>query len=614
MAGPGTGKSYAMKRRVARLLEEGVPPEKVLAVTFTRVAAEDLHRELQKLDVPGCEELEGMTLHGLAMRILARQHVLKSLGRTPRPLNEFEQKAMYCDIAPHTGGKKKCKALVEAYEAAWARSQGDEPGFPATEEEKVFQKILIDWHIFHESMLIGEVIPYLVRYLKDNPAADEHSEFDHVLADEYQDLNKAEQTAIAYLSESAHICIVGDDDQSIYSFKSAHPDGIREWKKIHAGCADFEMAECQRCPTTVVEIANSLISHNKHRDPRSLKPIDAKGKGEVQIVQLSNPAVEAKWLAKKVKGLLGGGVQPSEIIVLVQRKRAARVILNALKAAEVPAKSYYEESQLESDDAQMHFAVLKLLLNKDDRVAMRYLLGAASNDFRAPAYARIRDHCETTGDTPYEALEKLAAGKLSLPHVQSLIDQFNAITKVLADLEPLKDDVSKLIEELFPPDVEAIAELRELALMAAAEAEDADELFGAMMKEITQPDIPPEVKDVRVMSLHKSKGLSSPYVFVAQCVQGVLPQISKKGTPKAVADAALEEARRLFFVGITRVKAGNGHAGSLFITYPKEMLAGTAKQLDIPFSKVNFGQAQLSPSIFLQELGPAAPKPAAGKP
>ena len=164
---------------------------------------------------------------------------------------------MYCDIAPDNGGMKKCKALVGAYEAAWARSQGDEPGFPATPEEKAFQKILIDWHVFHESMLIGEVIPYLVRYLKDNPAANEHSEFDHVLADEYQDLNKAEQTAIAYLSKNAHICIVGDDDQSIYSFKSAHPDGIREWKSIHADCADFAMAKCQRCPTIVVAMANS---------------------------------------------------------------------------------------------------------------------------------------------------------------------------------------------------------------------------------------------------------------------------------------------------------------------------------------------------------------------
>ena len=203
IAGPGTGKSYAMKRRVARLLEENVPPAQVLAVTFTRVAAEDLHRELQKLDVHGCEDLEGVTLHGLGMRILARSHVLQMMGRHPRPLNSFELKAMYQDIGPSNGGITATRALVQAYESAWAQSQGDPPGFPKTDEEKSFQQHLIDWHMFHESMLIGEIIPYLVRYLKENPQADEHTEFKHVLADEYQDLNKAEQTSIAYLSEKS---------------------------------------------------------------------------------------------------------------------------------------------------------------------------------------------------------------------------------------------------------------------------------------------------------------------------------------------------------------------------------------------------------------------------
>jgi DNA helicase-2/ATP-dependent DNA helicase PcrA len=547
------------------------------------------------------------------MRIIARQHVLKSLGRTPRPLNGFELKAMYSDIGPSNGGIKATKALVQAYEGAWAQSQGDQPGFPKNDQEKAFQKVLIDWHIFHESMLIGEVIPYLVRYLKENPAADEHSEFEHVLADEYQDLNKAEQTALAYLSEAAHICIVGDDDQSIYSFKHAHPDGIRQWKTIHGGCADFEMADCQRCPTTIVQIANSLISHNTLRDKRQLKPIDAKGKGEVQIVQVANSDIEAEWIAKKINVLLDKGVPPSEILVLVQRKRAARVILNALKVAEVPAKSYYEESQLETDDAQMHFAVFKLLLKRNDRVALRYLLGLGSHNFRASSYAKVRAHCEKTGNSPIDVLEELSTGALKLPHTKPLIEQYNKLKKVIADLEPLKDDVSKLVDELFPADQPEIAELRELALSVAEEAEVADDLFGAMMKEITQPDIPPEVKEVRVMSLHKSKGLSSPYVFIAQCVQGVLPQISRPGTPIAEVEAKLQEARRLFFVGITRAKAGGGHAGSLFITYPKEMGANKAKQLGIPFTKVNYGLAQLSPSIFIQELGKAAPAPVAGK-
>jgi DNA helicase-2/ATP-dependent DNA helicase PcrA len=248
----------------------------------------------------------------------------------------------------------------------------------------------------------------------------------------------------------------------------------------------------------------------------------------------------------------------------------------------------------------------------DDRVALRYLLGLGSQNFRATAYAKVRAHCEQTGEAPWDVLEKLSAGTLRLPHTKPLVEQFEKIRKIVADLEPLKDDVPKLIEQLFPANVDAIGELRELALAVSEEAGNADDLFSMMMKEITQPDIPPEVKEIRVMSLHKSKGLSAPYVFIAQCVQGVLPQIPKEGTPKAVADAALEEARRLFFVGITRVKSGGGHAGALFITYPREMGANSARQLDIPFTKEKFGLAQLSPSMFIQELGQAAPAPVAG--
>jgi DNA helicase-2/ATP-dependent DNA helicase PcrA len=193
-----------------------------------------------------------------------------------------------------------------------------------------------------------------------------------------------------------------------------------------------------------------------------------------------------------------------------------------------------------------------------------------------------------------------------------MIEQFEKVKKVLEDLEAFRDNVPGLVDELLPVGQASVVDLRELALAVMAEANDAGELFSLMMKEITQPDIPPEVKEVRVMSLNKSKGLSSPYVFIAQCLQGVLPKIQKEGTPQVVVDARLEEARCLFFVGITRVKAGGGHAVSLFLTYPREMGANTAKGLGIPFTKTVNGRAQLTPSMFIQELGPKAPAPVAG--
>lgn len=614
IAGPGTGKSFAMKRRVARLLEAGVKPNELLAVTFTRVAAEDLHRELLKLGTPGCEQLEGQTLHSLAMRILSRKHVFQALGRVPRPLNTFETAAMICDLATDNGGKRACKKLIKAYEAAWAQSQGDEPGFAKTEEEKKLQKALLDWLTFHRSMLIGELIPYLVRYLKDNPAAAERKEFKHLLVDEYQDLNKAEQSALAYLGENAEICIVGDDDQSIYSFKSAHPEGIREWKDINPGCADLQMADCHRCPTTVVSMANALIAVNVNRSPRALNPLTEKGAGEVHIVQLSSLESEADWIAKQVSTLVTNGIHPSEIIILVQRSVAGRPILNALTKAKVPSKSYYEESQLETDAAQKRFALFKLLLNTEDRVALRYLLGAGADDFRAKPYARLREHCETTGDAPWNAMEKLSSGTLSLSHTKSLVKAFVALKAELDILIGLATEIAKFVDALFPPGDDDILELRKLALAKIEEAENPSDLLGLMMKEITQPDIPPAVEEVRLMSLHKSKGLSSPYVFIAGCVEGILPPAFDAATPKAQLDAAIEEARRLFYVGITRVKADptNGRPGSLFVTYAQQMTIADAYRNNIGFNTKSGTMANLLASRFLNDLGPTAPKPKAG--
>lgn len=614
IAGPGTGKSFAMKRRVARLLEVGVSPKHLLAVTFTRVAAEDLHRELQKLGVPGCEELEGQTLHSLAMRILSRKHVLEAVGRTPRSLNSFEVNALVSDIAEASGGKRAAKKMILGYTAAWAQGQGDEPGFAKTDEEKSFQAALLAWLEFHEGMLIGELIPYLVRYLKDNPGAAERSEFKHLLVDEYQDLNKAEQTAIAFLGQGAEICIVGDDDQSIYSFKCAHPDGIREWKDLHPACADLEMADCYRCPTTVVEMANALINVNSNRAPRELSPLPDNGAGEVAIVQVPYLHNEATWITAKVKELLEKEVHPSEIIILVQRAVATKPILNALRGEGIPAKSYYEESQLDSEAAQMRFALFKLFLDNEDRVALRYLLGWDRDDFRCKPYARVRQHCEANGDSPWVAMDKLADEALAIPYTKPLIEEFKLIKDALEELDGVKDDLAAFIDALFPDADPDVSELRELALAQMEAADTPEDLLSAMMQEITQPDIPPTVEEVRLMSLHKSKGLSSPYVFIAGCVEGILPPSFEDAPSKEAKDAALEEARRLFYVGITRVKADpeNDRPGSLFLTYAQQMPAKDAYGANVAFKTQSGALANLLPSRFIGELGSAAPAPVKG--
>jgi len=331
----------------------------------------------------------------------------------------------------------------------------------------------------------------------------------------------------------------------------------------------------------------------------------------VQVPYIHN---EAAWITAKVKGLLEKGVHPSEIIVLVQRAVAGKPILNALKGEGIPAKSYYEESQLDSEAAQARFALFKLFLDNEDRVALRYLLGSGGNDFRANAYARVRQHCENSGDTPWAAMNKLAEGTLTIAYTGPLVAQFNTIKGELEALEAVKGDLTAFIDALFPDADPDVSELRELALAQMEAAETPEDLLSAMMQEITQPDIPPTVEEVRLMSLHKSKGLSSPYVFIAGCVEGILPPAPDSDLPKAVNDAALEEARRLFYVGITRVKADpvNDRPGSLFITYARQMTIADAYGANVAFQTQSGPMANLLPSRFIGELGPAAPAPVAG--
>lgn len=616
VAGPGTGKSFAMKRRVARLLESGVNPRIILPVTFTRVAAEDLHRELVGMGVPGCENIEGVTLHSLAFRILNRNHVLHATGRTPSPLNDFEVKPLIADLKGAHGGVKGVKERIKAYESAWARLQHEAPGYVQSEEDAGFFRDLMPWLVFHKAMLIGEVIPHLYSYLRDNPAADERSEFSYILVDEYQDLNKAEQGVIDLLADNAEVCIVGDDDQSIYSFKNAHPDGIRDWLISRPGADDLTLDECRRCPTTVTEMAGHLIAHNVNRPvPRPLAIRAENGPGDVRIVQYTTLTNEVSGVVNMITDMVANGVPPGDILVLAQRSAIGTPIYEGLIGRGVQAKSYYAEAELDAEEAQRRFALLKLYVSREDRVALRWLLGLGSSTWLSGGYRRLRSYCELNGVTPWQALEQLEAGIISIPHTGPLVVRFRQIQGEIQVLEQLHG-LSAVVDQLFPDGNDAVRDLRALALqvLEAVGDENREEFVTELSSAISKPEIPSEIADVRIMSLHKSKGLSAPVTFICGCVQGLLPRLPSQAMTDAERDAYLEEQRRLFYVGITRVKAApdQGKPGTLILTNSRTMAVADALGAGIQPAYVHRGRASLIASPFIGELGPSAPAPVAG--
>lgn len=615
VAGPGAGKSFAMKRRVARLLEAGVDPKSILPVTFTRVAAEDLHRELVGMGVEGCNQLRGTTLHSLALRTLMRNHVLVATGRTPRPLNDFEMKPLEFDLGAY-GGLRDIRKKIRAYESAWARLQHDEPGFAQSAEDIAFANALVGWLQFHEAMLIGEVIPQFHEYLRSNPAAPERTEYAHILVDEYQDLNKAEQSAIELLSDNADVCIVGDDDQSIYSFKHAHPEGIREWVEMNVGADDLTLVECRRCPTRVVHMANSLIAHNQYRPvPRQLVPRTENGAGDVRIIQYVSLDDEIQGVVNTIAELIQSGTPPGDILVLAQRGVIGTPIFERLVEQEIPVRSYYVEAELDSEEAQRRFALLKLFVSRNDRVALRWLLGLGSDNWCAPAYRRIRERCDANNSYPWKVLSEVADGNYSIPYVGPLVDRFREIRDQLEQLEQCPD-IRAVIDHIFPDGFAGTRELREVALAILDKLEDDNRarFLSELVSAIATPEIPSEIEDVRIMSLHKSKGLSAPVTIIAGCVEGLLPTRPDQSLPPRARAASLEEQRRLFYVGISRVKASpeSGQPGTLVLTYSQQMPLATAMGAGISPAGFAYGTANLNASRFIAELGPSAPQPVAG--
>jgi ATP-dependent DNA helicase UvrD/PcrA len=547
--------------------------------------------------------------------MLMRNHVLEATGRNARPLNDFEVDALVCDLVDAHGGKREVSKLLMAYEAAWARLQHHEPGHVQSAEDTAFSANLLAWMRFHEAMLIGEVIPQFYEYLRSNPVAPERTEHQHILVDEYQDLNKAEQGVIQLLSTDAHVCIVGDDDQSIYSFKHAHPEGIRQWISLNQDAHDLELSECRRCPTTVVSIANSLIGHNQMRIvPRQLTPRPQNGPGVVQIIQYDRLADEVAGIATIVREFIEAGVPPGDILILAQRGVIGTPIYESLRGYNVPTRSYYAEAELDALDAQRRLALLKLFVDREDRVALRWLVGHASPSFHAAGCRRVRAHCEQHGLSPCQTLEQLSDGQLAIRHTGPIVSAFNGIVQELDALEALPD-IAAVIDHLLPVGDDSIRDLRDVATRVLAEVGEGDRaawLF-QLLQEITRPEVPSEIADVRIMSLHKSKGLSAPVTIIAGCVEGLLPRQPDPGMPLADQQAMIEEQRRLFFVAISRVKADPlaGKPGTLILTSSRQMPLRTAMGAGIRPASNRYGVARLNASRFLGELGPGAPQPIA---
>lgn len=418
-AGPGTGKTFALMRRVWRLIVGGADPRRLFVGTFTRTAASDLKKSLSELGIPGIDNIRAGTIHAYCFGLLAKHEVFEWTRRTPRPLLVFEERFLVEDIGRQFGTVSERQNRLEAFAAAWARRQSEDPGWPTDPVDQRCHHATIGWLQFHEAMLIGELIAIANAYLRANPAP----VFDHVLVDEYQDLNRAEQAVIDLLAVRGSKVIIGDEDQSIYEFKCANPEGMRDFGDRHPGTFDIPLTECRRCPRLVVEMANELIARNQNRRPRQLVPRLGNPEGEVRVVRWPSAEDEARGLAQYIGGRINAGdVRPGRVLVLTPRRYFGYAIRDQIRSLDIQAQSFFTEEELEGTPkdlercaSQRAFTLLNLLTSPSDRVSLRCWCGFGSPSLNRGAWGRLRTYSEAQGARPRDILQAIAQGQLTIP-------------------------------------------------------------------------------------------------------------------------------------------------------------------------------------------------------
>jgi len=608
-AGPGTGKSYSLKRRVTRLLNDGVFPQRILVVTFTRVSALDLQGELAEMGVDGAESIRATTLHALAMRMLGLQSVLTRFSRAIRIISAFERDPMIADLMKRGRGKRDIRDMLLAYEGMWATLQDDKPRDAQKPEEKAFEDDLRAWLDFHDAMLMDELIPRLYRLLETNPDLLNPDRYSHVLVDEFQDLNKAEQSLCDLVAGNASVTIVGDEDQSIYGFKHAHPNGIRDWPQGKDHVDNVELVDCYRCPSLVVAAANALISVEPRSDRALLNSLPEKGRGEVHVWEHWMPAHEAARVALEVRHLVDKDVPAEDILILTRDRKYGEQMHKELLESDIPVVSYLSESATPSDSVKHSLQILTLVSDRNDRVALRWLLGEGSSTWNKGRFAKVRRACENDVDkTPWQVLCDEADGveRHGLDH--RLVERFAVIRSEVEAID-MTGGVDGIVEALFPAGDSEMTEIRSIIEDESQLADPEDDqamdvekslhsLLSKVRRAIDLPDERGEGEVVRLMSLHKSKGLSAPYTFILGCFDGVLPKRR---------EADYYEELRLMYVGVTRVKADmdKGKRGVLVLSYPIRLRVGDAKRLSVE-GQVDDRRPNLiigAESPFIKDLG-----------
>jgi DNA helicase-2/ATP-dependent DNA helicase PcrA len=403
-------------------------------------------------------------------------------------------------------------------------------------------------------------------------------DFSHVLVDEYQDLNKCDQSIIRVLAgKGAEVYVAGDDDQSIYGFRQANPNGIRVFTEEYPKTRSLTLMFCKRCDKSILTLSEFVANLDIRRLPKSLMPAVGAAQGEVRLLKLLNQYSEARCVARLCKLLINSrGYKAEEILILLRSDlngRYCSVLADAFRKEDVPlALNVTPETPLDTDLGREFISLLRLCQSKEDSLAWRTLLQVRKNNIGSTTIAQIYELARERGSTFTQALRLIETnpsicngyGPRVVGEVKNIETTVQEVSGRLGavNLEPdVNSKAVKLVEVLAEcsqlliddKDFRTTLDSYVVEIVTTSGATDLESLLS--MLSIAREDAEQRVTQnaVNIMTMHKAKGLSADIVFVVAAEDELIPGRQE--------GQAADDERRLLYVSLTRARH------QLLITY-----------------------------------------------
>ena len=595
IAGAGSGKTRVLTNRIAYLIaEKNVLESNILAITFTNKAAKEMKERVYSLVGETSKYIWINTFHSMCVRIL-RQHIdLLGYNKNFTILDTSEQKTIIKNIV------KELNLSEDSYQPNNILKiiSNSKNSMISVNEMKAQAR-------FGFMKNVAEIYEYYQKYLKKNSVLDfddlmlktivlfeKHPEvlaiyqnkFEYIHVDEYQDTNVIQYKLIKMLSEvHKNICIVGDDDQSIYSWRGACSDNIINFEKDYEDVEVIFLDQNYRSNSTILDAANAVIKNNTDRKDKALWS-ENKGGDKITVYSAANDKDETDDIAKKILDLKAQGIDYKDIAILYRANYLSRSMENSCMAFGIPYKLIGSLKFLQRQEIRDLLAYMNVIVNRNDEFSLRRIINVPKRGIGASSMAKIDNYAEQYGLSLFEALKNIDMIGVS----KKIITNIHLLTQLIEKYSQTEQySIEDLIvgiykdsgyESMLKESADAYAESRienisELVSSAKQFSSMNDNLIDFISEMSLTSDADDENEDDSVVlsTVHAAKGLEYRVVFIMGLEENLFPSIRDAESSEDERNK-MEEERRLAYVAITRAKE------KLFMSYAnRRMQFGSIK-------------------------------------